>query len=256
MKAIWSGSISFGLVNIPVMLHSAIKEHSFGFRMLCGTCHNALTYVRWCKHCKKEVRWDNIVKGLKQPDGNYFVLDQEAIKKLKPESTNVITIKEFVDQSEIIPLYIEDHYYLSPAKKSPSPFFLFLEALKKSQKVAIGQMVMHEKEHVVAISGHTNILLMTTLHYEYEIRQPELEYPKEAKPSKQDLTLALQLINKLTRKKFDLSKYKNTFVEDLKKAIAAAKKGKKHTIVRPKKTTKQKTLHESLRASLGREARA
>lgn len=255
MKAIWSGSISFGLVNIPIMLHSAITEHRFGFRMLCSKCHTPLTYIRWCPHCRKEVIWEKIVKGFKKNNGDFATLTQEDIEELKPKGASLITIKEFVDQSEISTLYIKDHYYISPGKGQSKAFFLFLEALKKSHKVAIGQFVMHEKEYLIAINTHENMLLLTTLHYQHEIRNVESLYTTKAKPSREDLTLALQLINKLTRKKFDVTKYKDTFIESLKKAIKTAKKGKKIKATQ-KKTHKKESLRASLQASLQEEARA
>lgn len=256
MKAIWKGSISFGLVNIPVMMHSAISEHKFGFRMLCARCHRPLTYYRWCTHCNKEVTWENVVKGLPQKDHSFVVLTKEIIQELKPKTIDVISIKEFVDEKEISNLYIENNYYLSPAKENNKAFFLLAEALKKAQKIAIGQFVMHEKEHLVAVSSYENVLLLTTLHYDYEIRSLETLKIKKVKTTAEELSLALQLIKKLTHKKFNLSKYKDTFVESLKKAIQAAKRGKKVKVVRPKKIVAKKTLRDSLRASLRGEARA
>lgn len=257
MKAIWKGTISFGLVNIPIMLHTAIAEHKFGFRMLCGRCHRPLTYFRWCTYCNKEVTWENAVKGLPQKDHKFIVLTKESITALKPKATDVLTIKEFVDQSQIETVYVEDNYYVSSSKENNKAFFLLAEALRKANKVAIGQFVMHEKEHLVAISPYEDILLLTILHYDYEIRSLDDIKVKKEKITAEELALALQLIKKLTHKKFNLSKYKDTFVESLKKTIQAAKKGKKVKVVKPKKVTTTKgTLRDSLRASLKGEARA
>ena len=98
MKAIWSGSISFGLLNIPVHLYSAISEHSFGFKLLCGKCHRPLKNVRWCEHCKKEVAWEDTIKGFKKDNDEYFLMTKEAIHKLKPEKMDTIDIKEFAPE--------------------------------------------------------------------------------------------------------------------------------------------------------------
>jgi DNA end-binding protein Ku len=262
MKAIWSGSLSFGLLDIPIHIYSAIAEHKFGFRILCSTCHHPLKNVRWCEKCKKAVAWEKTVKGFEQSDGSFSVMTKEAIDKLKPEKTNVIAIKEFVDASELELLYVENHYYMVPTKKENKAFYLFAQALKKSNKVAIGQMVMREKEYLVALSFYKNMLLLNTLHYEYEIRAAEVKITKAMAPTKEELDLALLLINKLTKKKFDLSKYKDDFVEKLKKALKSAKKTKKmipeKTAPKTKKREPEKdhSLTASLKASLRGQARA
>lgn len=260
MKAIWSGSISFGLLDIPIYLYSAISEHKFGFRILCNTCHTPLKNIRWCERCKKAVAWDETVKGFEQTKNSFRIMTKEDIDRLKPEKTNLIAIKEFIDRSYLEMLYIDSHYYMLPAKEHNKAFYLFAQALKKSNKVAIGQFVMREKEYVVALSFYKNILLLNTLHYEYEIRAAEIKITKKMEPTKEELDLALLLINKLTHKTFDLSKYKDTFVEKLKKALKSAQKGKVATKetkkVTKKKTTQEKSLAASLKESIRERARA
>ena len=222
--------------------------------MLCGKCHTPLKNLRWCEHCKKEIAWENIVKGFKKKDGSFFIMTQEALETLKPEKMDSITIKEFVETAEIEMLFINNHYYMLPHKEKDKAFYLFAQALKKSKKVAIGQFVMHEKEHVAAISFYKNMLLLNTLHYSYEIRTVELTEIETIKITKEDLSLALLLINKLTHKKLVLAKYKDTFVEKLKKALNSPKKatkivGKKEAL---KTKTKRKSLATSLKESLGK----
>ena len=170
MKSIWKGSISFGLVTIPVRLYSAVQEHVLGFKMLHNKCHTPITMKRWCDHCKKEVAWDDIVKGLKLEDGSYFILTQEKLKELKPTTTDAISIVEFVDASQIQAIYLEHHYYLGPEKSGENAFFLFKKALEDSGKVAIGTFVMRDKEYACVINPYSKTLLLTTLNYAYEIR--------------------------------------------------------------------------------------
>ena len=258
MKAIWSGSISFGLLNIPVNLYSAISEHKFGFKILCGTCHTPLKNIRWCEHCKKAVAWDDTVKGFKKSDGGFAIMTKEEIERLKPEKMDILEITEFVPQPQIEMLYISEHYYMAPQNAKDKAFYLFAQALEKAKKVAIGTFVMRDKEYVVAISFYKNILLLNTLHYQYEIRSFELKEMKKAKVTKEELDLALLLINKLTHKTFKLDAYKDHFVERLKKALKTAKKAKPGKIkkVVTKKATKEKTLVSSLKESLGKEVRA
>jgi len=258
MKSIWKGSISFGLVTIPVRLYSAIQEHVLGFKLLHNKCHTPIRYVRWCDHCKKEVPWNEVVKGLKLEDGSYFILTQEKLRELRPEKGDLLTIVEFVEAGQIEPVYLEQHYYLGPEKEGQNAFFLFKKALEESNKVAIGTFVMRDKEYICVINPYSDTLLLSTLNYAYEIR-PIAEVPNLAKQKKLDqseLKLALELINKLTTKKFNLSAFKDTFAQQLKEAI---KKGKKEKIrvkkskkqpVEHKKKVKETSLSSALRASL------
>ena len=165
MKKIWSGSLSFGLVTIPVALYSAVQEHVLGFKLLCARCKTPITYQRFCEHCDKPVPWTDVVKGLKLEDGSYFILTPEKMKELKPEKTDTISIIEFVAVDAIDIIYFEQHYYLAPDKKGQSSFRLFCQALSATKNAAIGTFVMRDKEYVCAISPYENGLLLTTLNY-------------------------------------------------------------------------------------------
>jgi DNA end-binding protein Ku len=244
MKSIWKGSISFGLVSIPVRLYSAIKEHALGFKMLHDKCHTPISYQRWCPHCKKEVAWNNIVKGIKLEDGSYVVLTQEKLSELRPQTTDTITIVEFVATSAIEPIYLEHHFYLGPEKAGEKSFNLFIKALQDARKVAIGTFVMRDKEYACMINPYGDAMLLSTLNYSYEIRDvhevPNLGAAKKLAPS--EIALAKQLIDKLTVKKFNLAQFKDTFAEQLKAAI---KKSKKEKIVAQKKKTKKESVRIS-----------
>jgi len=256
MKSIWKGSISFGLVTIPVRLYSAVQEHVLGFKLLHSKCHTPISYERWCDHCKKEVGWDDIVKGLKLENGSYFILTQEKLKELKPVKTDAISIVEFVDASEIEPIYLEHHFYLGPEKEGEKAFFLFKKALEDSGKVAIGTFVMRDKEYACVINPYSDTMLLTTLNYAYEIRDikdvPNLQAPQ--KLASAELKLAAELIDRLTVKKFNLGQFKDTFAEQLKAAIKKGKKKigakQKEKVAPRKKKEKDKTLVTALRASL------
>lgn len=258
MKSIWKGSISFGLVTIPVRLYSAVQEHVLGFKLLHSKCHTPITYKRWCEHCKKDIPWDEVVKGLKLENGSYFILTQEKLKELKPEKSDAISIVEFVQASQIEPIYLEHHYYLGPEKEGENAFFLFKKALEDSGKVAIGTFVMRDKEYACVINPYSDAMLLTTLNYAYEIRDiaevPNLKAPKKLEAS--ELKLANQLIDQLTVKKFNLAQFKDTFAEQLKAAIKKGKKEKiktkekKATSTVAKKMKKEGSLITALRASL------
>jgi DNA end-binding protein Ku len=253
MKPIWQGTLSFGLVTIPVGLYSAIEEHSLSFTLLCETCNNPITYKRWCNHCRKEVSWDHITKGLKLKKDTYFILTQEQLQTLKPTKTETIALEEFIDPALIDPIYLEKHYYIAPKKSGEKAYFLFVEALRESHKVAIGVFVMRDKEHVCVIFPYKESLLLTTLNYAYEIKDMDaLETLKTIPKIKPDeLKLAMKLIEMQTKKKFDITKLKDHFAERLE---AVVKKGKGKTKLlseeKPRKITHDASLLTTLRASL------
>lgn len=257
MKSIWKGTISFGLVTIPVCLYSAIQEHVLGFKLLHAKCHTPISYKRWCEHCNKEVGWSDVVKGLKQEDGSYFILTQEKLKELKPEKTDQLSIIEFVNATQIEPIYLEHHYYLGPEKAGQHAFYLFKKALEQSGKVAIGKFVMRDKEYVCVINPYQAALLLSTLNYAYEIRSiadvPNLKAPKSLAAG--ELKLANQLIDQLTVKTFKLEQFKDTFAQALKEAIRKSKNQKSRKKVKEKtapkvKKEKEGSLSHALRASL------
>lgn len=259
MKSIWKGSISFGLVTIPVRLYSAVQEHAIGFTLLHNKCHTPIFYKRWCEHCKKEVAWPDVVKGLKQESGSYAILTQEKLKALKPKTTDTISVIEFVSADQIEPIYLEHHYYLAPEKKGEKSFFLFQAALEKSGKVAIGMFVMREKQYLCVINPYENTMLLTTLNYAYEIRSlaevPNLkEQPQKLQAT--ELKLAQDLIQALSKKKFNLEQFKDTFAQQLKAALKStkkekiSKKKKEKTPAPIKKQKEESSLMTALRASL------
>ncbi|MDR3646395.1 MAG: Ku protein [Candidatus Babeliales bacterium] len=224
--SVWKGSLSFGLVNINIELYTAIKSHSFGFKLLHSKCHGAITYERWCDKCNEEVDWNNIVKGLKLEDGTYFIVTKENLDKLKPQKTDYINIIEFIDSKALEPIYFDQHYYIAPAKVTDKAFFLFAKILEKLDKIAIGQFVMRDKEYVCAIQSFRNSLLLTTLHYEYEVKQVlKIEELQVFKTLPEELKLAGQLVQKLSVKKFDMSKFKDSFEQELVKKIKQFAKG-------------------------------
>jgi DNA end-binding protein Ku len=226
MKTLWKGSLSFGLVSIPVRLYSATQEHVLGFKLLHEKCHTPINYQRRCPNCDVEVPWQNVVKGYKLHHGKYFRLTKENREKLKPEKTDQLIIKEFVPDHAIAPIYYDEHYYLLPEKASEKAYFLLHDALLKMEMVAVGQFVLREKEYVSAITPYQKGFLLSTLNYAYEIRQSkDLEDLKTIKSTSQELALAQQLIKRLATTKFSISQYKDTFVENLKKRIKRAVKG-------------------------------
>lgn len=247
MKSVWEGSISFGLVSIPIRLYTAIIPHAPGFQLLCATCKEPVRYKRWCEHCNKEISWDQTVKGIKLKDGSHFIITPENLKKLKPEKTDTISIDYFVDVSLIPFIYLESHYYAVPIAKHEKAYHVLLKAMDKTYKAALGTFVMHEKNHVCVISAYDDVLLLTTLNYEYEIKDvPTIK--SSGSSTAKELTLAQQLITQLSQDSFDISSYKNSFLDNLVKAIKSAKTKKKTKKVTTTKkiSAKEKTEKNNL----------
>lgn len=254
MKTIWQGSISFGLVNIPIKLFAATEAHALGFTLLHDFCHTPLQYHRWCPHCKKEISWEHTVKGLKLSEKKFLVLTPEMIAKLRPEKTETLEIVEFIDADKLDALYLNHHYYVAPAKKNEMAYTLFVKALVALDKIAIGRFVMRDKEYTCALRPFENYLLLTTLHYTYEIRDiKDLQLPANVKVNAAELKLAQELISKLSVKSFDMSKFKDTFAQEIKALLKKpVRKKTKTTKTKPtaKRTTKKPTLAETLRQSI------
>ena len=261
MKArpVWKGTIQFGLVSIPIEMYSAVQSHVLGFKLLHAKCNLPISNKRWCAHCEKEVPWEDTVKGLKLPDGTFFVMTQENLKKLKPEKADIIDIIEFVDAGMVSPIYYDQHYYMVPQKTTDRTFFLFGTALDRFRYSAIGRFVMREKEYTCLLQPFQNALLLSTLNYDYEIKRvDQVEHLKvPARVNEKELKLAELLISKLYKKKFDISEFKDSFAVKLAQAIKAHQKGKVIKIEKPKATQAPAlSLMQALKDSLEMQEKA
>jgi DNA end-binding protein Ku len=257
MRALWNGTLSFGLINIPVKLYSASLERALSFKLIDKNGNCPISYIKVCRSNHKEVSKEDIVRGYEYQKGDYVVLDENDFKKAAPKKTGQIDILQFSDENEIDKKYFEKPYYVEPDKKSAKAYVLLRDALKESGKVAIASFIMKDKEHIAAVAAEGNILVLNQLRYQDEIRKPELEIP-EGKYSKSELDMAFTLIKKLT-KKFDPKKYKDTYTEELEKIIAAKARGKRIKLKEgtPAKTsTEMQDLMKMLRKSLAEKTAA
>lgn len=252
MRAVWSGDISFGLVSIPVKLYSAVKSETLGFRMLHKKHMAPIKYKKVCSECGKEIPLNEIVKGLEIRKGKYYVLTAEELDRLKPKKTNNIEIIEFIDEAQIDPIYFNGHYYLAPGKEKEKAYFLLREVLRGGAKVAIGKFVMREKEHVCVIRSYKTGLVLTTLNYNYEVRNiKDIENLSESvSVGEKELSLAKKIVEHLSREKFKMEEFKDSFAEELKKAIRAKEKGEVIKVKKIKEAPKEENLIEALKASV------
>ncbi len=250
MRSIWSGAIGFGLVNIPVKLFSAVQQSDLDLDMLDKKDHSNIRFKRVNEKTGKEVAWENIVRGYNL-DGQYVILSDEDFKKASPEKTKIIEIAEFVDEDKVDSMYFETPYYLEPQKAGVKAYGLLRDALKKSGKTGLASFVLRTKESLGLIKPLDKFLILQKIRYEQEIRKPEgLEIPdSESKPA--ELKMAMALIDQLSSPKFDISKYKDTYSDELMKLIEAKAKGKKIPVPTMRVVhSKSKDLMEQLKASL------
>ena len=250
-RAIWSGSISFGLVNIPCKLYTASQPKQIDLHMVCGTCGSRLVYKRWCPKCQKEVPWDEIDRGYKISKDKWVIIKKEDLEKIKIPTTKTIEIKEFVDVSQIDPIFFEKPYYVVPQETGIKAYSLFVEALRLANKAAIGKVVMRNKEYVVMLRAFKKGIVMHILYYVGEVRKIEelSELKNLVVVKKEELDLARALIQKLTESKFDPKKFKDTYTEALMNLIKAKAEGKPIE-VKEEKVEKARELMESLKASV------
>lgn len=249
MKAIWTGSIGFGLVNIPIKMYSAVEESTLDLDMLDKNGHANIKFKRVNENTGKEVAWGNIVKGYMMND-KYVILDDKDFEKASPEKTDHIEIVQFVDEKEIDSTYFEAPYYLEPQKTGNRAYALLRDALKKTSKAGVGTFVMRNREHVCIIKTIENVLVLNRIRFAEEIRKTtDLKIPStKSKPA--EIKMATTLIDQLT-KPFDPSKFKDDYSDKLMKIIRAKARGKK-VEYKPMKVVHSDTkdLMEQLKASL------
>ena len=239
-------SISFGLVNIPIVINPVIKNNDTAFNQLHKKCKHRIKYLKYCPVCKVQVKQKDIVRGYEYQKDDYVILTDEEFERLKTEDEKTIEIIAFVKLSEIDPIYFEKSYVINIEKKMKA-YTLFKEALKKSKKVALAKTIIGTKFYYVILRLGEERIIMTTLYFDEEIHLGNLEEP--SKITEKELDLALKLIDGLSAE-FEPQKYIDEYQTKVKKALNEKIKG---TEIKPVKSKKKKTitnLMEALEASL------
>jgi DNA end-binding protein Ku len=248
-RAIWSGAISFGMVNIPVKLVGATESKDISFNLLHATCGTRLKQVRWCPTDEVEVPWNETVRGYEYTKGEYVTLTDEDFEKLPLPSRHTIDLSAFVSESEIDPVYYERSYYLEPDERGEKPYALLLKALEKKGLAALATITIRKKEQLCAIRPRNGIILLETLYYPDEIRQAPATDLERAKVTERELDMAFTLIE-LLRKPFEPEEYRDHYREALAQLIEAKLEGHEVVTAPAGRDTKVIDLADALRRSV------
>ncbi|WP_428328525.1 Ku protein [Mucilaginibacter sp.] len=250
MRAIWKGSLGFGLVSIPVKLYSAVQASSLDFDMLDSRDHSRIRYQRINEQSRKEVPYDKIVKGYKLND-DYVIMDDADFEDAAPEKSRVIEIESFVDIADVNPMFYETSYYTEPDTKNNKAYALLVQALIKSKKAGLARFVLRSTESLCIVHPVEQVLVVTRIRFAQEIRSTDdLNIAGDVAISKKELDVGMALINQYAEH-FDVSKFKDEYNDELLKIIKLKSKGKRATVkkMKPQKATGD-DLYEQLMQSL------
>lgn len=248
-RPIWTGSLTIGLINVPVKLYPMIYDRGFSFHFLHKTDGQPLRYERVCTKDGKIVPWEEVVKGYEVAKKEYIVFDKQELDAMKPESDKRVRIDKFIDYFSIDPIYFQTSYILMP-DKSNDAYGLLLMALQKKGKACAGRITLRTKEYPAIVHAYRDALVLTTLRYSYDVADPHnLEELKQLKePEKAELDLAVKIITDLSGE-FDITEYKDNYREKVEELIKKKLKGEKIVVEKPVKE-EAKELMAALRETL------
>ena len=220
MRTTWNGSISFGLVNIPVGLYSAETRDDISFKLLDRKTKSPIHYKRVSEESSKEVPWEETVRGYEYEKGKYVVLSDEDLKRAAPEATQTIDIVGFVDLEDIDPLYFDKPYYLAPDAKGAKAYALLRETLRRTGKVGIAKVVIRTRQYLAAVVAQGDALVLNLLRYEHELRKPsDLDLPHGRQGvTDRELDMAERLVEGM-EEAWDPDEYKDDYRDDVMKLI-------------------------------------
>lgn len=255
MHTIWKGTISFGLVNIPIKLHAATEDKDIKLRSLHKKCHSPIRYEKVCPVCGEELDAKEIVKGYEIAKGKFVVLEEEELEELRKQTEEkAVEIMDFLDMREIDPVYFNRSYYMSPNEGGVKAYGLLRKALTESEKVGLARIVMRSKEQLAVIRVYENTLLMETIHYPDEVRRASdvPNVPQDDEVSKKEIETAILLIDQLTTS-FEPEKYTDAYRSNLMALIESKRTGKKLVTAKVKEPENNVTdLMAALQASIDR----
>ena len=251
MRTMWKGAISFGLVSIPVRVFPATEEKGVRFNQLHAKDHGRIKYQRVCAKCGEEVQYQDIVKGYEYEKDRYVVLEEEELDSVPVESSRTIDIDQFVDITEIDPIYFQKAYYLIPEEAGVKAYALMREALADNSKVGIAKVAFREKEHLATIRVSNNVIVLETMYWPDEIRKAAFEeLDKDVKVRPQEVQMAQSLIENLTDE-WDPARYGDEYRQALLELIEKKVAGEEiEYVAPPEEAPKVVDLMDALRASV------
>ena len=251
---VWKGSLTFGLLAVPIRLYTAARSQRMNLHQLHKECHTRLKQPLFCPHCKRQVDRSEVVRGYEYEPGKYVVVTDEEIKKITPLSSKTMGIAAFVKQEEIDPIYFDSSYFVMPEKDSEKAYALLLKTLEDTKRVAIATVTMHNREYTVFIRPRQHDLTLHTMYFANEIRKV-VGYGviKNIKLKPQEIKLAEALVESLSAE-FKPEQYHDTFQERLKELIAAKQKGKTIVAEEAPKRAPVIDMMEALKRSLQKTA--
>jgi len=238
-RPIWKGSISFGLVNIPIALYPATRREELKFRLLRKSDLSPVNYRRVAEKDGKEVPWEQIVKGYEYEKGRYVVLREEDFQRVDVEATQTVDIQDFVDQEEIDSMFFYKPYYLEPQKGGDKAYALLHDALKGTNKVGIAKVVIKTRQYLAGVKPENGALVLELMHFADELADPEkLHVPKKMEVGKREMNMARSLIDSMASK-WEPEKYKDDYREALMEVIEEkVEAGGKEIEEKPRKAPK------------------
>jgi DNA end-binding protein Ku len=248
-RAIWSGAVSFGLVNVPVRMYSAIDEQDLRFHLLHERDDSRIGYEKICKAEDKPVPDDEIVKAYEFKDGEYVYVTDEDLEAAEGENYRTIDLQDFVPYDEIDPIYFEKTYYLGPGEGGERAYALLLRAMQESELCGIGTYVMRDKQHLGCLRVRDGVIQLEKMYFADEIRPTDEIKLGKAKVGQRELEMAAELIERFTGP-FKPEKYEDTYRKRLLDVINAKRKGKDVHVERPPKDEEPVDIMEALRASI------
>lgn len=251
MRTMWKGSISFGLVNVPIKLFSATESKSVKFRQLHKECLNPIQYKKWCPVCDREIGLEEIVNGYEYTKGKFVVISEQDLERIPDETTRTIDIVDFVDLAEIDPIYFDRSYYISPDEIGVKAFTLLKRAMDEAGKIAIAKVVIRSKQNLACIrSFGDKYMVLETMYYPDEVR-PVSDLPAIPEPKIHDneIKMAVQLISSLSAG-FDPAKYTDEYRKALLDIIQAKVEGEEVRVPEAREPGKIVDLMDALRASI------
>lgn len=232
-RSIWSGSITIGLVNVPVKLYSMVYDKGIAFHFLHKTDGQPLKYVKMCTKDDKIVPWNEVARGYEVAKNEFIMFDKKELDAVRPESDKRIRISKFVDYFSVDPIYFDRTYALLP-DKSKDAYSLLLDALEKTNKAGAGRITLRTKEYPALLHTYKGSLVLTTLRYAYDVVDPR-DFEKLGKlpePQKAELDLAIKIVKDLSGD-FDITEFKDSYMNRVQKLVEQKVKGEKITVEKP-----------------------